>query len=303
MGTTKGATGTNKIADMVTQQVIEGLKLGKIPWQKPWSAVHPHNFASKHQYKGTNILLLGIACTNKGYEHPLFASYKQIQTIGGRIKKGERGHVVVFYKPLEVEKDVELADGTITKQLKTIPLLRYKTVFNISQTDLDLKAVSETIKEFTHKPDMNAEQLLHKQKPIIRHGGDRACYSPVTDTINMPTVKSFESQSEYYLTAYHELTHWTGHKSRCNRFDDGDHSFGSELYSKEELVAEIGGNMLSNYVGIKRAVTKNSQAYINGWLSKLKNDSRLIISASSKAQQATVYITGKQAQAVGGATK
>ena len=293
MGTAKGATGTSKIAEMVTQQVIEGLKLGKIPWQKPWSGVHPHNFVSKHQYKGTNIMLLGIACTNKGYEYPLFASYKQIQTIGGQVKKSERGQVIVFYKPLEVEREVELADGTITKQPKTIPLLRYKTVFNISQTDLDLKAVSETVKEFTHEPDMNAEQLLYKQKPIIKHGGDRACYSPVTDTINMPTLKSFEDQTEYYLTAYHELTHWKGHKSRCNRFGDGDHSFGSELYSQEELTAEIGANMLSNYAGIKRTVAKNSQAYINNWLSKLKNDSRLIISASSKAQQATEYITGK----------
>ena len=282
---------TNKsVAEIVTEQVIAGLKKGSIAWRKPWTTMRPHNFVSKHEYQGTNILLSAVACNANNYEYPLFASYKQIQSIGGQVKKGEKGHVIVFAKQSSFEKE-ETKNGITKKVIKSIPVLRYSTVFNIQQTTLETKDIKSKIKEFTHKPDMNAEQLLYKQKPIIRHGGDRASYSPDSDIINMPTLKSFEDQSEYYLTAYHELTHWTGHKSRCNRFDDGNHSFGSELYSKEELVAEIGANMLSNYAGLKRTVSKNSQAYINNWLKRLQSDSQLIISASSKAQKAMTYLT------------
>ena len=183
--------------------------------------------------------------------------------------------------------------GEIHKAIKRRFMLRYYTVFNIEQTDLEIEKYV-TLAE--HKPSMTAEELLHRREPSITHGGGRACYSPIEDKISLPAPETFRSPDEYYRTGYHELTHWTGHKSRLDRLEPAWH--GSETYSLEELVAEIGSNMLAYEAGIAQDVSDNSQAYINHWLKVLRGDSKAIIKASGRAQKAYDFcLNGHEAEA------
>src|ERR1700691_1238517 len=122
-----------------------------------------------------------------------------------------------------------------------------------------------------------------------------AFYRPSADMVGMPARSCFQSPEGYYSTLFHELTHSTGHKSRLNRFEENstDHQFGSESYSKEELIAEMGAAMLAGMAGISQATLSNSASYLQSWINRLKSDSRLVISAASLAQKAADYILGK----------
>lgn len=285
----------NKVAEIVTEQIIKGLEQGHIPWQRPWtisaSESGPMNFVTKHEYSGVNILLANLACMSKGYELPLFASFKQINGIGARVRKGESGHIIVFTKTYETTKR-ETVESEEIEIATSYHMLRYYKVWNIAQIEnVPEKYIPKHKAESKVNKIKLAEALLHKRKPSIHHQGNEAYYSPSMDSITLPMPEQFKTVQDYYATGYHELVHWTGHKSRLNRFDDTDKAmFGSESYSKEELTAEIGANMLSFHVGIEREVNRNSQAYINGWLKKLKDDSKFVIQAASKAQKAYEYV-------------
>jgi len=282
---------SKQVSEMVTAQVIRGLEEGNIAWHKPWisNASGYQNFATGHKYSGINTLLLNLICAQMEYTYPLFASFKQISKLGGRVNKGEKGISVVFSKRIEVE------DKDNPDQKKQISLLKSWSVFNLSQTNLDTKdrRISKYIKTETPKPfDIiaNAEEIVENSHASILTGGDVASYSQKTDIINLPDRKSFDTERDYYNTAFHELVHWTGHSSRLDRLTQT--GFGSDEYSQEELVAEIGSNMVAFTIGMTEEVTKNSQAYINHWLSVLKtNNSSFIIQASSKAEKATAMLT------------
>ena len=286
MKATKGLS-SKQIAGMVTDQVIKGLEEGHIPWHKPWlsNASGYQNFATGHQYSGINTLLLNLICAQRKYTYPLFASFKQISTLGGRVNKGAKGSSIVFSKRIEVE-DKENPD-----QKKQFSLLKSWTVFNLSQTNLDTKdrRISKYTTETKPKPfDIiaDAEAIIKNSHASILTGGDVASYSQMTDTINLPDRQSFDTERDYYNTAFHELVHWTGHSSRLDRLTKT--GFGSGEYSQEELVAEIGSNMIAFTIRMTEEITRNSQAYINHWLSVLKtNNPSFIIQASSKAEKAT----------------
>ena len=127
---------------------------------------------------------------------------------------------------------------------------------------------------------------------LIHEEGDRAFYRPTTDSITLPLMAQFTATAEYYSTAFHELTHSTGHASRLNRLEKVAF-FGTEAYSKEELVAEIGASALVNHAGLETSRSlRNSVAYIQNWLSVLKNDKRFIVSAWGKAEKAVNLILG-----------
>lgn len=284
---------SNKVAEMVTEQVIKGLEEGIIPWHKPWtsgSSAGFRNFATGHRYSGVNTLLLNVTSIRKGYAHPLFASYKQIAKLGGRVNKGERGHMVVFTKVMEVEdKDRPVLAGQ-DPIMKKIYLLRYYTVFNLSQTDLDpsdsrfAKYVGEA-KPDTFNVIEQAEAVIAGTGARINTGGGQACFSPLLDVITMPAKADFDSERDYYDTAFHELVHWTGHESRLNRLTLT--GFGTSEYALEELVAEIGANMVAFTIGMQEQVSRNSQAYINHWLQAIKaGDCTFVIKAASKAEKA-----------------
>ena len=278
------------VYEMVTERIIEQLEQGVIPWEKPWTGIRSgaYNRISKKSYSLLNQMLL----KHKGE----YATFKQWQDLGGHVRKGEKSEIVVFWKiqPIEEEKE----DGT--KEVKQIPLLRYFNVFHISQVDGVEPLSKDALNEI--EPIEKAESILHsywtKENITVEHvAGDKAYYSPSLDMIHLPLFEQFISANEYYSTAFHESIHSTMKESRCDRAEDRKGklvAFGSNEYSKEELVAEIGSASLMNIIGIETNKSfRNSSAYIQNWLSVLKNDVKFIVSASSKAEKAVDYILGE----------
>jgi len=285
---------TNKVYGYVTEKIVKMLEAGVIPWRKPWSGKMPSNYVSKKPYNGVNIFLLAAA----PYSDHRYLSFKQVKDLGGNVKKGEKGHMVVFWKFLK--KNETRKDGTVKNV--TIPFLRYYTVFNVEQTEnwvpREIPAVSET----ENLPIDAAEKVIANlpETPEVKGSLDRAYYNPSADFIGMPDRKVFESPEAYYSTLFHEVTHWTGNASRLNRFEKNESTiFGCETYSKEELVAEFGAAFLCALTGVNNAqVLENSAAYIGNWITRLKADDSLIISAASKGRKAVEWITKAEAETV-----
>lgn len=279
------------VYELVTNRIIEQLENNIVPWEKPWSGTldSAFNRVSKKPYSILNQMLLK-------YDGE-YASFKQWKDLGGHIRKGEKSEMVVFFKmyPIKEKQD----DGT--EIIKIIPLLKYINVFHISQVD----GVEPLKQKVTHdiEPIEKAEKILNdywnRENITIEHvKGDKAFYSPMFDKIQLPLFEQFKQSEEYYSTAFHESVHSTMKTSRCNRQEDRKGkvvSFGSEEYSKEELVAEVGSAQLMNIVGIETTKSfRNSTAYIQSWLKVLRNDNKFIVSASSKAEKAVTYILGNQ---------
>lgn len=273
---------------IITDKIIEQLEHGTVPWRKPWyDGGIPTNLISQRPYRGINLMLLSMA----GYEHNLFLTSKQLKEIGGSIKPEEKPHLVVYWNYIEKgeENDEE-------KEQKKRPMLRYYTVFNISQCENIPPALIPAISRVV-RPDATCKLIVNgmPQRPRIQHKEQRAYYDPLKDYVNMPKQQSFESDDAYYATLFHELVHSTGHRSRLNRKDLIQMAeFGSEPYSHEELVAEIGSCYLQSHGGITEQL-EQSAAYIKGWLEALRNDRKFIFSASTAAQKAVDYILNIQA--------
>lgn len=291
------AMSTNEVCKMITDRVIKELENGIIPWEKPWIApkglTGAFNRITKQPYSLLNQMMLG--------EPGEYASLKQWNNLGGKIKKGEKGKIVVFWKPYRRNVEVTDEDTGETVQ-KTVPffILRYYYVFHISQVKgvkpLNIKDVPEDKNKPIEKADhiMKAYTMREGIK-LSRGRSDSAYYSPALDKIVLPALKYFKTSEGFYDTAFHEMTHSTGHKSRLNRFDEEKSAaFGSETYSKEELVAEIGSAALANFAGtVTEKTERNNAAYIQNWLQPLKNDVKFIVSAAGKAEKAVNYILGK----------
>lgn len=280
---------SSRVYEVITQAVIEKMKQGKVLWHQPWRGLEPpKNLISKRPYRGVNIFTLILA----GYGSPYFVTFKQCKELGGRVKKGERGNVVLYWN--WQEKEITNAEGETQK--KKFAFLRYYLVFNVEQTEGLEKHVPE-VKHLNFKPIEEAERIIREFKhcPKIKHERPQAFYTPRLDYINMPTRESFESVEEYYSTFFHELTHSTGHESRLNRKGITEATpFGTENYSKEELVAELGCAYLCGITGIENKTINNSVAYLQGWLERLQSDPRLIVHAASAAQKAVDYILGQE---------
>lgn len=276
------------IYEEITNRIITQLEEGVIPWHKPWNglASGAYNRISKKPYSLLNQMLL----KHDGE----YATYKQWSELGGKVRKGEKSEIVVFWKILNVE---ESKDGKVEK--KSIPLLKYINVFHISQVD---GVESKDVEPIEHQPIEEAEEIKNKyanrEHILIEEViSDKAFYSPLRDFIQVPCKEQYEDILEFYSTLFHEMVHSTGHKDRLKRLDCTLKvaSFGSEDYSKEELIAEIGSAYLMNHIGIETSKTfKNSASYIQSWLGVLKNDNRFIVSASSKAEKAMKYILGTE---------
>lgn len=278
------------VYQLVTDQIISLLETGIVPWQKPWAdAGVPANLLSKRQYRGINLWLL----LSLNYEQNYFLTWDQIKSIGGSVKKGEAGHIVVFWKPVQKK-----AEETEDKQ-KSVPMLRYYKVFNIVQCrDIPeniIPKVEPSIKEFD--PLLECEAIIHGMPdcPTIIHKEQHAYYRIDTDSINMPRKKSFKSVESYYSTLFHELVHSTGAEKRLGRKTLMDMvPFGAPSYVMEELVAEMGSAYLCRFSNILPNEIKNTVAYLDNWLDVLKKDKRFIISASGQAQKAVDFIIGGQ---------
>ena len=283
----------------VTDRIIQQLEQGIIPWHKPWkmSGVSikgatdlrklAFNRITKTAYSALNQMLLSRVGE--------YASYKQWQDVGGKVKKGAKAEIVVFWKWIETKtKDPKTDEDKLVK----IPFLRYYQVFHIDDVDGVKPLTFEEVKEPSETafdPEEQAEELMNayqeREDISIRYGGNSAFYAPMQDYIQLPERFQFgKKASEFYSTAFHEIVHSTGHKDRLDR-ENFFAGFGSENYSKEELVAEIGSAGLLNLLNIETASTfTNSVAYIQSWVKTLRNDKKMIVQASSKAEKAVRYI-------------
>ena len=274
----------------VTQRIIAALEAGTPPWHCPWrrdgTDARPANATTGRPYRGINVLLLNLQAMAQGYRTARWLTYQQALAVGARVRKGETGTQIVFFKMHEVDGAGQ-PDAVGDTDRRVVPLLRAFTVFNVDQVDgLPDDLLPEPLEPGSWEPLDAAESILAESGATVRHGGSKAFYAPDLDFIQLPPLSAFECSGDYYATALHELTHWTGHASRCNRPLGRRH--GIDAYAFEELVAEMGSAFLTNYCGIEGRMQHAS--YIASWLQALKGDRRLIFTAASQAQKAADYL-------------
>ena len=269
----------SNVYEIVTNQIIKRLEEGVIPWRRPFQSHIPVNWQTQRAYRGINTILLPAG---------EYATFNQIKKAGGRIKKGEKSHIAIFWKLLEKENE----DGEIVK----IPIARYYRVFEINTQVIGLESRRKIV-EYEHDPIEEAEKIKDNyiDAPSFTFEPTGAWYRPSEDRVNVPPMKEFKNVNEFYSVLFHEMIHSTGHKSRLNREGvTGEIRFGSKTYSEEELIAEIGASILCSHTGIIHETIDNSAAYIKHWLGVLREDNRFIFKVAQKAQKAVDYILGKQ---------
>jgi antirestriction protein ArdC len=282
---------TNKSIDLyqeVTDKIIRALEQGTPPWVCPWDRGHgsvlPANFATGRRYRGINVLLLNLRQIAEGYPQNRWLTYQQAKAIGGHVRRGEEATRVVFFKLLEAEQST--TEMRAHRSQKVIPLLRSFAVFNEAQIEGLTQASDDKRLDELGEPIQAAQHVIDASGAEIHHGGASAFYRPATDSIQMPPLVAFDSAESYYRVALHELTHWTGHASRCNRpLISRQHI---EAYAFEELVAEMGAAFLSARCGLSSSLRHAS--YIDAWLKGLSNDRRMVFSAASMAQKAVDFL-------------
>ena len=282
----------------ITDKIIADLEQGVRPWLRPWSADHAaaritrplrHNGIP---YKGINVVMLWSAAMLKGYGAPIWLTFRQVQELGGHVRKGETGELVVYADRITRTKTNEKGEETD----REIPFLKGYTVFNAEQCE-DLPP------HYTAKAEAPALTPLQRFEAAdrffaatgadIRHGGTRAFYAQGPDYVQMPPFETFRDAESHAATLAHELTHWTKHDKRLAR-DMGRVKWGDEGYAREELVAELGSAFLCADLGITPEVRADHAAYIASWLEVLKGDKRFVFSAASHAQRAVDYLHSLQ---------
>jgi len=280
------------VYQIVTDRVMAALEMEEVPWQRPWCSVNggAYNRVSGKHYSLINQMLL----SHSGE----YATFKQWTELGGKVRAGERGEMVVFFKWSDRDKEDKTEDNkeeTQEDNRSRRPVLRYYKVFHISQVD-GVEPIERQIPVYNADPIEEGEKVFWNY--VSREGikvelepSNEAYYSPSRDLIHLPELRQYKDPAEFYSTAFHEAAHSTGHESRLNRVGLKKASFGSELYGKEELIGEISSVVLSNTLGIETDHSvKNSTAYIRGWLKALQNDRRLIIQAAGQAEKAVNLI-------------
>ena len=290
---------------ILTDRIVANLEKGVIPWEKPWKSpklsggVFPRNFSTRKSYRGINVMLLWGA----DYSSPFWLTYKQAQELGGTVRKGERSERIVFYKQLQNHEETEQPNEEDTDSKRRPFMLTCYNVFNVEQCDgLNVPTIEEP-EPTSVDLDKACEDLVNNWsgRPSIRtevKTEGRAYYRPNTDSIHLPARFRFIDTAHYYKTLFHELIHSTGHESRLAR-SFGKH-LGDELYSKEELIAETGSAFLCAMAGIETEhIERNTTAYLQHWISALRQDNKLIVQAAASAQRAVDMILGTTLESAG----
>jgi len=268
----KGEKKMATVYEIINEKIIDALEKGVSPWEKPWIA--HKNLKSGNTYRGMNQWLLQLDQRST----PYWLTYKQAQELGGNVKKGEKGSMVIFYKSYKRKGDGE--DEPDRR------CLRYYKVFNLDQ----IEGIAAPI---AHEENQTAEEVIDgmKKAPTISFRGLQPCYIPSKDEIEMPDKSSFPEIDEYYSTMFHELVHSTGHKSRLDRGLVGNTFQSKDKYGFEELVAEMGAAYLCGVTGIE--VVKHNASYIKGWADIIRADKMMILKAAAAAQKAVDLILNK----------
>ncbi len=280
-----------KINTMITARLVERIEAtNTLPWKKPWTSISlmPKNLVTQKPYRGVNVFLLHML----GYASPYFLSLKQVNAMGGKVRKGEKSCPVVFWRFVEAKEDSDQ---------KGYAMLRYYRVFNTEQCEglPESKVPVVEIPTREHTPLEVAEHLIQSMPnlPRINHARTLASYSPSMDVVSMPSPEWFTTGEEYYGALFHELSHSTGHESRVGRKAImTKNEFGSHAYSQEELVAEMTSAFLCGYAEILLCTENNQAAYLKGWLKRLKSDPTMLVKAGGEAQKAFDWIMDARAQ-------
>ena len=279
--------------EKVTTKLIDAIeKSGKLPWDRPWRSVGGQmNLVHQKPYRGFNAWMTGV----QGFASPYWLTFKQAKSLGGNVKQGSKGTEIIFW---QINKKKEEKNGEEVE--KTFFMLKTYHIFNIEQIDgiKNLDALiakangSSELKEIEAIPmaEMVADNYVKSiSEKFLRYGGDRAFYAPAFDYVQMPLRASFKSSEGFYSTLFHEFAHSTGHGSRLKRDLSG--YFGNEKYSYEELVAEMTSAILRAECGFDNdAQDANTAAYVQSWLTKLKESPEWIFKASKDAEKAANLI-------------
>ncbi len=303
----KNSTQKKDIYQEITDRIIKCLEEGATPWLKPWNSPDynlalPKNAVSGRLYSGVNILLLWMASAEKGYKQSKWLTAQAANKLGGHVLKGEKATIIVNYRPVDREKlDDEgntILDDDGNPEMEHFALLKRHAVFNIEQCDGLPNSMYET--EPVKNSDTGTVQytLFAEIRQMIKGmdldvkiiPGNQAFYRSSEDKVVMPEMKQFNSETGFYGTLLHEMTHATGHPKRLNRegIAFGKAKFGNKVYAFEELVAEMGSAFVCAHLGFNE-VPQNA-AYIGSWINVLKEDKRAIFKASGLARNACEYM-------------
>jgi antirestriction protein ArdC len=292
--------GKTDLYSRVTNRIVADLEQGVRPWLKPWNAEHAAGRITRplrhngQPYRGINVVMLWTEAMDRGFACPIWMTYKQANELGGQVRKGEHGSLVVYAD--RMTRTETNASGEEAEHL--IPFLKGYTVFNCEQIDnlpghfmAPAAPVLDPVARIA-----GAEDFFRHTGANIRFGGDRAYYAVHDDFVQMPPFETFRDAESYYATLAHETTHWTKHPSRLDR-EFGRKRWGDEGYAAEELVAELGSAFLSADLGITPEPREDHAAYIANWLNVLKDDKRAIFTAAAHAERAASFLHALQPQA------
>jgi antirestriction protein ArdC len=268
-------------ADKMIKMIEDGSAGGR--WIAPWDKFAsdlPINIVSKNHYNGINIFLLWAA----GFASPYWGTMKQWNQAGAKIRKGEKPTQIIFYTTFESKTETDSNGDPVL-----IPAMRYYKVWNANQVE-GWEAPETDNKQVLSKDDVRhrCDALIAATGAEIHHGGNRACYIPSKDCILLPEFNSFKNADAYYQTAFHELAHWTGHKSRMNR--SFKNRFGDHAYALEELLAEMSAGIICAMVGIETHTRMDHAKYIKGWLEALKEKPQCLVSVASRASKVVDFL-------------
>lgn len=285
------------IRQAITDKIIAMLEKGgneaRTRWTKAAQRGFPRNGKTGDAYQGVNVLILWDAAIESGYASNVWMTYKQAESIGAQVRKGEKAVMCAYFEMVKRKgSEADQGEGDEGGKAGFFPMCKPFWLFNVAQIDglpESFTAPAEVTAEFN--PIEAAEKMLAASGATINHGFDGAFYAPSKDQICLPARERFTTPENYYATALHELTHWTGHESRLNR--QFGKRFGDDAYAFEELVAELGAAFVVGHVGFVDATIENHAAYLENWLKVLKNDKTAIFTASKQASLAYDFILAK----------
>jgi antirestriction protein ArdC len=276
----------------VTDKILTLLDQGVPPWRQPITSADgpglPTSFGTKKPYRGINLFLLAITSWAHDYASNYWLTFNQAKQLGGKVRKGEKGSLVLFWKQ-HATKDRQSGEDV------TIPVLRHYVVFNADQIEGLPTAEAAPVEPREFVPLEAASRIVkdYKDPPAIELRGNRACYLPREDRVEIADPQRFETTESFFATLFHELAHSTGHPKRLARdLGDTPSVFGSPDYGKEELVAEMGSAFLCAAAGISPPTIEQSAAYLEGWRKSLRADKKLVIAAAGQGQRAADHILG-----------
>ncbi|MEM9008022.1 MAG: zincin-like metallopeptidase domain-containing protein [Cyanobacteria bacterium P01_F01_bin.86] len=276
---------------LIAHKLLQLMEQGTLPWRRPWHVTPCANALTQHRYQGLNPLLAQIDVMSSDYDTTLFAGFSQAKAKGWKLRKGSKATWLRWGGVVSKEEEDALTGEVKAKFFTTVKWLQVFNLDCFDDSEADLK-LADVIAKFQgpQNPDPRideAETLIAAQEADIHHGSGKACYVPSKDQIHLPHFEAFSSAELYYSTAIHELTHWTGHRSRLDR--KLQNRFGSSAYAFEELVAELGAAFVCNELGTTPALEHHA-SYLEGWISIIKSDHKAFFKAISLAQKAATLL-------------